>query len=368
MIYIITFFLSVLILNFSVFFYKLEKNRVGHIFLVIGLILPATLAGLRDISIGTDTSFYVLEAYRAAYRADDYNYYLMKSYLEPGYSFFNYNITKFFENIHWVLFFIQWFILSFIAWSILNIRQYKLFPWVFLTYFMLYFNNSLNMTRQSMAIVICIFSFSYLLKKQYIISFFVALIALFFHFTSFIFLSVFILYFFSIKVKKHFWFIQVAMVIIAATVVIALDNLITLFIGSGVLTDKYDAYTSKGSFGSNIPLSDLFLSIAVFTLFFVFQRFSNLEKNLKRFFSTIFLISIVLCFAAVKSTFAVRGMYYFSYLSIIILPMLVNSVDNKYQKLLKVLLLFLYIMFWLLTVVVANLGETYPYTSKIMNL
>ena len=370
MIYLLIFFLSFLLLNLSAFFYNSKKKRVGQFILLIALILPAALAGLRDLSVGTDTGFYVWDGYKDANRADSYSYYTMKSFLEPGYNILNYTITKIFQNFHWLLFFIQWFILSFIGWSVLNLKNYKLLPWAFLTYYLLYFNNSLNMTRQTMAIVICMFSFSYLLKRQYIISIIIALIAMFFHFTSFIFLAVFPIYYLSNKIKTRFWLVQIGVLLIAAIAVIALDDLITLFIGSGVLTQRYDAYTSKnGMFGSNIPISDLFLVVAFTFLFFIFQKFSKLDKNFKNLFGTLFMISIVLCFAAIKSTFAVRGMYYFSYLSIIMIPMLIISIDNKNaKKILKLGLFFLYILFWVLTVVVANLGHTYPYTSEILNL
>lgn len=369
MIYLFIFFLSLIFFKLTDFFLD-KKKGLAIFFLIIAILIPSIFAGCRDLSIGTDTSFYVLDYFKEAKHAKNFFKYredVIRA--ETGYAIFNYIITKIFNNISWLLFFIQGFIMLFITLAILQLKKSKLLPWTFLIYFLLYFSNSLNMTRQTMAIALCIYSFSNLLTGKIIKAFILVGIAATFHFTAYIFLAIFPIYFYTSRFIKNFWLFQFVVGVSCILIVVLLDAIIVAFIGVGVLAEGFGTYKSGGIYGSNIPMSDLFLCFVFFILFVLFKRFSILQNSQKNFFQTIFLISIILCFAAVQSTFAVRGMYYFSYLSVIIIPLLITSIeDRKIEYILWISVVLLFILYWALTIPYANLGETYPYKSKILNL
>lgn len=368
MIYLFTFFLSITFFKLADFF--LDKKKVlGILFLVIAILIPSILAGCRDLSVGTDTSFYVRDYFRDAKYARNFFAYKEKIPAEIGYATFNYLVTKIFHSISWLLFFIQGFIMLFITLSILNLKKKNLLPWAFLVYFLLYFSNSLNMTRQTMAIAVCLYSFSNLLTGRFAKALVFAGIAIAFHLTAFIFLTVFPIYFYTSKFIKNFWLFQLLISVACIIIVLMLDTIIVTFIGAGVLAEGFDTYTSGGIYGSNIPASDLFLCFVFFLVFVIFKQFSSLDEDRKNFFQTIFLVSIILCFAAIQSTFAVRGMYYFSFMSIVIIPLLIGNItDRKIEYLLWICVFSLFMLYWGLTIPYANLGETYPYKSKILNL
>lgn len=368
MIYLFVFFLSLVFFKLADFFLD-KKKGLAIFFIVIAILIASVFAGCRDLSIGTDTSFYVLDYFREAKHARSFFKYREQIRADTGYAIFNYVITKIFNNISWLLFFIQAFVMFFITISILHLKKSKILPWAFFIYFLLYFSTSLNMTRQTMAIAVCIYSFANLLTGNIAKALILVGFAITFHFTAFIFLGIFPIFLYTSKFTKNFWLFQLIISIACIAIVILMDIIIVAFIGVGVLAEGFSTYKSGGIYGSNIPLSDLFLGFVFFALFIIFRKFSFLEKSQKNFFQTVFLISIILCFAAVQSTFAVRGMYYFSFLSIVILPQLITSMEDKrFEYLLWISVVCLFILFWGLTVPYANLGETYPYKSKILNL
>lgn len=368
MIYLFVFFVSLIFFKLSDFF--LDKKKVlGILFLIIAILIPSIFAGCRDLNIGTDTSSYVRDYFREARQAKSFFRYNEDVSTDVGYSYFNYIITKIFNDFSFLLFFIQAFIITFIALAILQLKKTNLLTWAFLVYFLLYFSNSLNMTRQMMALAVCLYSFSNLITGNRIKALILVGLASTFHFSAFIFFAIFPIYFYTSKFIKNFWLFQFIVGVSFILVVFLLDYIIIGIVGLGAVKEGFENYKSGGLYGSNLPLSDLFLCIVFFSLLITFRKFSQLETSQKNLFQTVFLISIILCFAAIQSTFAIRGMYYFSYLSIIIIPLLINSIeDKKIQLIMGFICAALFILYWGLTIPYANLGETYPYQSKILNL
>lgn len=368
MTYIIVFLISLLFFILSDFFFD-KKKVFGYFLLAIAILIPCILAGCRDLSIGTDTSFYVRNYFRIAKYSRSFSNYLDKMPAEIGYSVFNYIITIVFKNIHWLLFFIQLFITSFIALAILNLKKRGLLPWAFLIYFLLYFSNSLNMTRQTMAIAVCLYSFSHLLKGNIMKAIIFAFLAVPFHYSAVIFFGMFVLSFYTSKFTKSFWLFQLIVGVSCIFVIFLLDQIIALIIGVGAANPGFDVYSSNGVYGSNLPISELFLCSVFFSLTIFFRKQFTESSKMKNFFQSIFLVSFVFCFAALKSTFAIRGMYYFSFMSIIIFPILIESLEKQSAKRFFVTsVVSMFLLYWSLTIPFANLGETYPYKSKILNL
>lgn len=368
MIYIFVFLLSLFFFALSDFFLD-KKKGLGYFMLIIAILIPCILAGCRDLSIGTDTSFYVRNYFRIAKHSRNFDHYYYKVPAEIGYAVFNYLIAGIFKNIHWLLFFIQLFITSFIALTILNFKRRGLLPWAFLVYFLLYYSNSLNMTRQTMAIAVCLYSFSNLLNGRTVKALIFAFLAVAFHYSAVIFFGMFALVFYTSKFTRNFWLFQLIVSFTCISVIILLDQIIAMVIGVGAMDQGFDTYSSTGVYGSNIPISELFLCVIFFGLTILFRRQFNESVENKNLYQSIFLVSFVFCFAALKSTFAIRGMYYFSYMSIIIFPILIENIEKKNAKRFFVTsVISLFLLYWALTIPYANLGETYPYKSKILNL
>ena len=78
-IYIVTFLISCSLLYIGE---KYQKNKLlSYTFIVLGLLLPCTLAGLRNETIGTDVQVYVRPMFEAAINTDKFIDYFNSSWL-----------------------------------------------------------------------------------------------------------------------------------------------------------------------------------------------------------------------------------------------------------------------------------------------
>jgi hypothetical protein len=223
-----------------------------------------------------------------------------------------------------------------------------------------------------MAQAFCLLSFSFLLNRNFFKSLLVFLPALGFHSTAFIYLSVYpILYFTTSEYfLRRRQIIEVIFVLVASTIVIYLDNIINLFISSEILGDKFLTYTTSDRWGSGFPMADFTHYFTFFALLFFIPGRERDRIDCYYCFKYILLSCVILSFSGFISVLTIRGVYYFSFLSILILPILLfnhHKIKNSFKKLLPLILCF-FLFFWFMTVVVRDLHGIYPYTSKILGI
>ena len=180
MIYIAVFLVS------CIFFWLSEKCKSGfskNFFAVIAILVPCILAGMRADTIGTDVKVYVEPLYNAAKQSTSFFSYMNQRWFyiwrykyvydfEIGFILLVYLIEKIGGSIGLVLFFIHILVLSPIYLGLKRIN--KRYPiWLgMLVFYMLFYNTSLNMMRQWIAMSILFYGLCYLLehkKKKYFI-------------------------------------------------------------------------------------------------------------------------------------------------------------------------------------------------------
>lgn len=137
---------------------KSRKKLLG----IISILILSILAGTRDYTIGTDVNIYVIS-----------DFYLAKSYpkfidlwshningVEPLYLYTQHLAAKFFGTPHSILFVIALIINSFFYLGIQKMTNNgeKWLPWLF--YCFIFYNYSLNIMRQAVAMSIIFYLFS----------------------------------------------------------------------------------------------------------------------------------------------------------------------------------------------------------------
>lgn len=167
--YIVIFFFSTL------FMYLGEVYKVRRFFYALSIILPALLAGLRDLTIGADTGGYPIEIFDIAcssHSLSDCIYevgffvfchdvgYISLAYLISAFtkdSFFFFFITNLIVN--WGVFFFLYKAKS----------RFQFSLWLaWLSYLFIFYNRTLNLSRQSIAIAIVLIAITYLWDKKYL--------------------------------------------------------------------------------------------------------------------------------------------------------------------------------------------------------
>jgi hypothetical protein len=342
---------------------------------LVAILLPSVLAGCRDLKIGSDTWGYVERCYSLAKSCGSFVLFRDILYIEdfePLFLLFTYIVAAYTNNVAWFLFFIQLIIILLVYLSAFELKRHIPICFSVLIYFFFFYGFSLNGTRQAMAQAFCLLSFSFLLNHKFLKSILVFLPALGFHITAFIYLSVYPIFFFA--TSEYFVhrrrIIEVIFVLIACTIVIYLDKIIHLSISLGILGDKFIKYATSDVWGSSFPLADFTHYFTFFVLLFFIQGKERDKIDYYHYFKYILLSCVILSFSGYISILTIRGAYYFSFLSILIIPMLLfyrQKIRKPFKYIFPFILCF-FLFFWFMTVVIENFNETYPYTSKILGI
>lgn len=360
MVYILTFAVSVWLLWLG----DKTKGTAHHVLIILGLILPILLAGLRDMSIGTDTGGYPIDVFDFCQSTNSLLLALV-SYLdvESGYVALAWICTQISSSFNFFLVVTHSIILVtlFFAFRRFDINV----ALAYLIFFLIYFCGSMNAVRQFLAMPFCLFSFAELIQKQYKKAILLFIIAFLFHRSSFFFLTIICLYYlcanhFNLMKQKRMFLFVTLLVVVGLTMFV---ELLQFAINIGIAKAEYmDRYGSEDQYGAGLPMSLLTIN------FFNFMVYYFLTKHVKvtpflLFSKYVMLACVLLCFAGLISTFAVRLDHYFMITGIVCTVYALQM--NKYHYL-QLYLLF-YIFYWYMVVIVANLGDTYPYKSVILD-
>ena len=254
MIYIAVFALS------SFIFWKAEKDKDKYkkkMLVFLGFILPVILAGLRADSVGTDVEVYGKWAYNQAILTDSFKIYYQartESILgDIGYYFLTYVSAKIFPNYHIGLFIYSMIIQLFLY---LGLKKYhRIFNtpvWLgMLLYYVTLYNYSLNLLRQSIAIVIIFYGSAYIFEKKYWKFILFLILATLFHSSAFI--AVVMLPMYALlkhggnnSLKKQF-FRGSIFVIGLMFVLYEISNILQTLVTMGIVRSNYSSYLNSNA-------------------------------------------------------------------------------------------------------------------------
>ena len=142
-----------------------QKNKVAiQILSLLAILLPALLAGLRASDIGTDVEYYIINNFEVARHVSSFKNYLPLIYAkEPLYLAIVYIIAKVFGNIQVLLFTFSFLTILFVYLSVWKWKKNLSVPLFLLIYYFLYYNDSLNIIRQHLAMAIILYGITNLL-------------------------------------------------------------------------------------------------------------------------------------------------------------------------------------------------------------
>jgi hypothetical protein len=213
---------------------------------------------------------------------------------------------------------------------IITIKRYSAIVWLSVFLFITtLFYNSLFILRQNVAIAICLLSIPYILSRNPIKFFLVALLALSFHYSAIIWILVYFVYPMKIDIKYYF-FIGVGTLLVFIYMEQLLNNALMFSSKISAYTDYYNRLHSKtaGSIKSLIvPLSNFALFI------YAFRKQTITGYNKLFFILIVFNINLYLInYLGTSFTQITRLSPYFSVASIILLPNAIANIKNKMEK------------------------------------
>lgn len=381
-IYISTFLLSIL-------FTRLAEKVIGSRFLCmlfsfIAIFIPAFVAGVRDPGIGTDCSIngYVYTVWEDTAYIDSMEEFLVAAFLgyfkegiELGYLLLNFVSHRLGDDVHWIFFLSNLLTVFLFYISAYKNRKNASMALTMVIFLLLYYNLSLNMVRQSIALGFCVLSFGYFEHKEWGKLSVCLFSALMFHQTVFIYIGILLMswiwQFLTFKRKIRF---MIAVFFILSIAVAFMDKLIMLSVQYGLLSPHFVYYMKENEEETLFSNSTfiVYLFITYFLLRDYTKRRIKRERELRLYPLFIKILGDSTFCLSLISQWAYRISFYFNYLvDCIFLPNAFGSLKRESPKSYRLAisaLILLLVFYWYFNVVVKEVNETYPYTSKILGI
>ncbi len=345
---------------------KLKEGARKKVLVFIALLIPSIIAGLRDYSIGADVLLYGNYWFERACSYDSLFAFLKKASeysIASGYATVNYLVSRISHNPH-MFYFVYELILMYIVYKAVKpFKEQVSIPFAFLIFFFSYYNSSLNILRQIMAIVLVLYSFQFVVNRKLIRFILVILLAASFHDTAIV---AFIIYPLSLLINsKRYGRINEAIIILMGIMaLIFFDQIYDIISKMNFLSQRYDHYLTDESSGGRI-IRIVYWAI-IFILFLIKSK--RCAKSFEHT-RTLFIITSISFLATFLNFFlgawAIRIVYYFDVLSVITLPVIAKNMGIKDKKWGNIpsyaLILAITAISWLITYVIRSGGGTYPY-------
>ncbi len=372
MIYLVAFSVTILSSYFASFFKKRKKKIPYWLLKIAAIIIPALLAGFRGNNVGTDVSSYLVEDYRLAVASDSPIDYLASGYGEPLFLLLIYSAVKLFANFNVVLFVIQLLIMILTYKACEDFEDSNGGVPVFLSYaffLFIYYNQTLNLLRQSIALSIALLSYRYLVKNKNVPFLLLTVLACLFHKTALIMLLVWVIY----KLQQKMKYAELIITVMALLVVLFFDQIISAGVYFGFLSRRYLYYIESGNV--DVSLAYIGLSLLIIIGIIIYRKKLILRSKDNSLYIFMNLINVILLLLSFKYNSAIRLTYFFGYVNVLLVPQIVQILIEHRRRKIKRFAIIVYTIYFVSLsfyhlVYYSKLEnhQTYPYRSEILKI
>jgi len=353
------------------FAYLAQESKTKIKFIVFSFMSIAILvlfAGLRDISVGTDTEHYYSNLWREAslhrsiwsFMKSYYIHYRSGEYL---YAFILVVSQKLTGNFHIFLTITHLIIIVGVYIGIYRLKEYCSPAFFMFLFCMFYYNHSLNVFRQYMAMAV-LFAFSAdLLERRFLRYLAAVFVAITLHNSAVLGIIPLFLYLLiypgkrvkALSVDKRF--MLYLLIVVAA---ILLRPIARTVINAGFANNKYESYLE--SEGSNTYLVPRLLSlIEVAAILFFLRSFRNYKPTSDFFFACAFTF-FVLYQTASTISYGRRIPIYVAFLNLTSLGLLTRSLKLRSNAaIVQGAISLIAVVYWFLMYGYYNTSRTIPY-------
>ncbi len=362
--YLLTFISSAFLLYVSG---KYKRNKYFSAFMVIlALLIPSILAGLRDYNIGYDVLLYGNYWFEKACSYGSMIGYLNKAReysVGIGYAAVNFLSSRISHDPHVFYFNYELLHMVLLYFGLKPFKDKISIPFAFLVYYFMWYNLSLNILRQSMALIIVFFSYQFVVNKKPVWFALCIFIAMTFHNTAIIGV---ILYIISFSLQSRVAKLFKLIVVFASGVVILFYKQVFEILASMSIfsTSRYGHYMEDSLAGGRYIRIVFWLFIAALVIWR--GRQCNRIWDHSKVINFWIIISLVMSLVMfVASSTVIRAAYYFDIIAVISIPFITENLGvrekvlgNKIQYVITIVPIILY---WFLTFIVRNGAQTFPY-------
>lgn len=373
--YILVILVSIGFLFWGLLSKRKYNNFIYYLFISIGLLFPCIIAGLRNISVGSDTDFYILGLFEQVSSFSSPISYIKEmihfwQINDIGYLIITFVVGKIFNNFNILLFVMELLIILPVYKSIekFSIKDTNII-FGMLLFYLFWYNVTFNMLRQSLALAFSLLSIAYMNKKQYKLSVLLSLISVGFHKSSILTLLIIsIIYFFNKPNIKNKTKNKISKLIIIFSICSVSLFLLLIPIGNWLHIFEFPIFKKIHfveyikNYKFDFSFIDTFIYLYVFAIIFINNKV--LEKANINFllYKTLSIISVVFLQIGAFIPYGERFSYYFIYPIIMnIVPIALEQIIFRRNLFVKALTIFIFLGYWILIFCILGVHNTVPY-------
>lgn len=366
-IYIIIFAISLLGVREAELRYDDWSQRI--IYSLIAVLPPIILAGFRDSTIGVDTEVYILPIFERLVSSGESLTEFLESNedLELLYLILNFVVAQLTDQSCILLLCIHILIIIPLYVTAMKWRE-SLSPLLFMfVFYMIFYQDTLSIVRQSIALSFSLLAFTYLQEKKiqkYII---LSLIALGFHNTALIALVYPMVFFFIRKYPlRQYYYYYIGASVLFIILILNFENFIIWTIDNDFVNIKYLKYTSAlDTFEPILGVTNVIVKILTI-IYILYIIYLYIPDVMLKFFFVMAFLDFVFSLCALIVQPLDRISFYFRLMSCISIPYMVKNYPIKqgvreYQVPIEYFWGIMLFIYWFYVYMVGNYGDTANY-------
>lgn len=260
---------------------------------ILAVLPPILIAGLRDSTVGSDMELYIVPVFNGIASNGQNLIEFIDSYpdMEIGYLFVNYVIAQLTDQPFFLLICIHILIIIPLYITAMKWREH-LSPVLFMfIFYMIFYQESLSIVRQSIALSFSMLAFTLFMEKRYIRYCLYMTVAFLFHQTAVVALSFPLVYFMVDRISiREYYYYYIGVALVIALFFLNLDNILIWMIENDYIDLKFLKYTSlDNTFTPVLGAANFVVKIATIAYIIYLMFLSKPDTILKFFFVMAFL-------------------------------------------------------------------------------
>lgn len=332
----------------------------------IALLIPSVLAGLRDVTVGTDMLVYGVPVFKSAYYAKDFGELFNEwSRMEIGYLGLNYVIARI-SSTHYLFFFLIMFTEVFFVYLAIRRWKHNVPLWLgMLIFYLLFYNDSLNAMRQYLALSIGFFGLQYIFERKFFRFIFWIFLASLFHVSGWILILYYPLWWWVNRFSSLKSVILFCGLLLFAVVYLQYILADYLFLLGGKM-EQASWYIGASHEGKEFPYNTL----AFYGLVIVLSLF-NRKRILSSFsignllYYVMAILFVLPIFEFYAGRYAVRLFVFITIWLVIFIPVILYSFRIEPRPIINIAIISYCCFYWYMIYMVGGAGETQNYMIGI---
>ena len=335
--------------------YRRNKNKSGHFYSILVVLIFGLFAGMRSTSVGIDVNVYVTPYLEVAKQSSNFFDYMNRVAVEPAYGLLTYINGRFFSTPFLTLFVSQILAIGPIYFLIYKKRENLSMPLCIIIYDLMFFNVTLCIMRQFIAAAFIMLAVMCYKDNKKIFAL-LSLIAISFHISSAICIPIYIVL--MLLQRAKFKRVYNVIIILALFAVLAfLEPILAYATTIGIIPPQYYAVFIAQSNMNQLSIVEKSLQAVTIFIPVIVSKIRNNKMLYQASYYALF--GFFLSFAAIKSQYLLRLSFSFEIFTILALSLSREGFDlgnkNKSNVLIyKSFIIGIMFVYWWLVFIAWN--------------